>query len=170
MSANGRNNSQRNAAQNAITASGSSSASAGAAVSTGAETMVPLSVVARFGQGKTALSVNHQSQFVAATISFNLAPGRSLSDASAAIARAMAALHVPAGVVGSFAGTAQVFQQSLNSEAVLVAGALLAVYIVLGVLYESFVHPVTILSTLPSAGIGAVLALMLSTPSSRSSP
>ena len=160
-SANGRNNSQRNAAQNAIAASGSSSASAGAAVSTGAETMVPLSAVARFGPGKTALSVNHQSQFVAATISFNLAPGRSLSDASAAIGRAVAALHMPAGIVGSFAGTAQVFQQSLNSEAVLVAGALLAVYIVLGVLYESFVHPVTILSTLPSAGIGAVLALML---------
>ncbi len=160
-SANGRNNAQRNAAQNAIAASGSSSASAGAAVSTGAETMVPLSAVARFGPGKTALSVNHQSQFVAATISFNLAPGRSLSDASAAIGRAVAALHMPAGIVGSFAGTAQVFQQSLNSEAVLVAGALLAVYIVLGALYESFVHPVTILSTLPSAGIGAVLALML---------
>ncbi len=160
-SANGRNNSQRNAAQNAIAASGSSSASAGAAVSTGAETMVPLSAVARFSQGKTALSVNHQSQFVAATLSFNLAPGRSLSDASAAIGRAVAALHMPAGIVGSFAGTAQVFQQSLNSEAMLVAGALLAVYIVLGVLYESFVHPVTILSTLPSAGIGAVLALML---------
>ena len=160
-SANGRNNSQRNAAQNAIAASGSSSASAGAAVSTGAETMVPLSAVARFGSGKTALSVNHQSQFVAATISFNLAPGRSLSDASAAIERAVAELHMPADIRGSFAGTAQVFQQSLNSEAVLVAGALLAVYIVLGVLYESFVHPVTILSTLPSAGIGAVLALML---------
>ena len=160
-SANGRNNSQRNAAQNAIAASGSSSASAGAAVSTGAETMVPLSAVARFGPGKTALSVNHQSQFVAATISFNLAPGRSLSDASAAINRAVAELHMPADIQGSFAGTAQVFQQSLNSEAVLVAGALLAVYIVLGVLYESFVHPITILSTLPSAGIGAVLALML---------
>jgi len=160
-SANGRNNSQRNAAQNAIAASGSSSASAGAAVSTGAETMVPLSAVARFSQGKTALSVNHQSQFVAATISFNLAPGRSLSDASAAIDRAVAELHMPADIQGSFAGTAQVFQQSLNSEAVLIAGALLAVYIVLGVLYESFVHPITILSTLPSAGIGAVLALML---------
>ena len=160
-SANGIDNSQRNAAQNALAASGSSSASAGAAVSTGAETMVPLSAVAKFAPGKTALSVNHQSQFVAATISFNLAPGRSLSDASAAIDRAVAALHMPADIQGSFAGTAQVFQQSLNSEAVLIAGALLAVYIVLGVLYESFVHPITILSTLPSAGIGAVLALML---------
>ena len=160
-SANGINNSQRNAAQNALAASGSSSASAGAAVSTGTETMVPLSAVARFSTGKTALSVNHQSQFVAATISFNLAPGRSLSDAQAAINKAVADLHMPADIVGGFAGTAQVFQQSLNSEGVLIAAALLAVYIVLGVLYESFVHPITILSTLPSAGIGAVLALML---------
>jgi multidrug efflux pump len=104
--------------------------------------------------------VNHQSQYVAATISFNLAPGKSLSDAQAAIAKAVAALRMPADLVGNFAGTAQVFQQSLNSETTLVAAALLAVYIVLGVLYESFVHPVTILSTLPSAGIGAVLALM----------
>ena len=160
-SANGINNSQRNAAQNAIAASGSSSASAGAAVSTGQETMVPLSAVAHFGRGHTALSVNHQSQFVATTISFNLAPGRSLSDASAAIEKAVASIHMPADIVGGFAGTAQVFEQSLNSETVLVAAALLAVYIVLGVLYESFVHPITILSTLPSAGIGAVMALML---------
>ncbi len=160
-SANGINNSQRNAAQNALAVSGTSSASAGAAVSTGAETMVPLSAVAHFAQGHTALSVNHQSQFVAATISFNLAPGRSLSDAQAAIAKAVDGLHMPADIVGGFAGTAQVFQQSLNNEGVLVAGALLAVYIVLGILYESFIHPITILSTLPSAGIGAVLALML---------
>ena len=159
--ANGINNAQRNAAQNAIAASGSSTASSGAAVSTGQETMVPLSAVARFARGHTALSVNHQSQFVAATISFNLAPGRSLSDATAAIDRAVTALHMPADMTGGFAGTAQVFQQSLDSEKVLIAAALLAVYIVLGVLYESFVHPVTILSTLPSAGIGAVLALML---------
>jgi multidrug efflux pump len=123
--------------------------------------MVPLSAVARFGTGHTALSVNHQSQFVAATISFNLAPGHSLSDASAAINRAVLAIHMPADIVGGFAGTAQVFQQSLNSEGILIAAALLAVYIVLGVLYESFVHPITIISTLPSAGIGAVLALML---------
>ncbi len=159
--ANGINNSQRNAAQNALAASGSSSASAGAAVSTGAETMVPLSAIAHFSKGKTALSVNHQSQFVAATISFNLAPGRSLSDAQAAISKAVAAIRMPAGILGGFAGTAQVFQQSLNSEGMLIAAALLAVYIVLGILYESFVHPITILSTLPSAGIGAVLALML---------
>jgi multidrug efflux pump len=160
-SANGINNAQRNAAQNAIAATGKSVASSGAAVSTGQETMVPLSAVARFGTGHTALSVNHQSQFVAATLSFNLAPGRSLSDAAAAIDRAVLAIHMPADIVGGFAGTAQVFQQSLDSEGMLIAAALLAVYIVLGVLYESFVHPITILSTLPSAGIGAVLALML---------
>ena len=159
--ANGINNAQRNAAQNAIAASGSSVASSGAAVSTGAETMVPLGAVARFARGHTALSVNHQSQFVSGTISFNLAPGRSLSDAQAAIARAVAELHMPSDIVGGFAGTAQVFQQSLSSEPLLIAAALLAVYIVLGVLYESFVHPVTILSTLPSAGVGAVLALIL---------
>ena len=159
--ANGINNAQRNAAQNAIAASGSSVASSGAAVSTGAETMIPLGAVARFARGHTALSVNHQSQFVSVTISFNLAPGRSLSDAQAAIARAVADLHMPSDIVGGFAGTAQVFQQSLNSEPLLIGAALLAVYIVLGVLYESFVHPVTILSTLPSAGVGAVLALIL---------
>ncbi len=160
-SANGLNDSQRNAAQNALAASGSSVASSGASVSTGVETMVPLSAVASFGAGKTPLSVNHQSQFVAVTISFNLAPGRSLSDAAAAIERAKTTLNMPGDITGGFAGTAQVFQQSLNSEATLVAAALLAIYIVLGVLYESFVHPITILSTLPSAGVGAVLALML---------
>jgi multidrug efflux pump len=160
-SANGINNSQRNAAQNALASSGSSTASAGAAVSTGAETMVPLSAIAHFSRGQTALSVNHQSQFVAATISFNLAPGRSLSDAQAAIDKAVTDLRMPADLVGGFAGTAQVFQQSLNSEGVLIAAALLAVYIVLGILYESFIHPITILSTLPSAGIGAVLALLI---------
>ena len=159
--ANGINDSERNAAQNALAASGNSTASSGAAVSTGRETMVPLSAVARFDRGKTALSVNHQSQFVAATISFNLAPGRSLSDAQAAITKAVADLRMPAGLTGGFAGTAQVFQQSLNSEGILIAGALLAVYIVLGVLYESFIHPITILSTIPSASVGAVLALML---------
>jgi len=159
--ASGSSDSQRNAAQNALAASGSSTASAGAAVSTGQETMIPLSAVASFSRGKTALSVNHQSQLVAATISFNLAPGKSLSDASAVINQAVQDLHMPANITGGFAGTAQVFQQSLGNEAVLIGAALLAVYIVLGVLYESFIHPITILSTLPSAGIGAVLALML---------
>jgi multidrug efflux pump len=106
--------------------------------------------------------VNHQSQFVSTTISFNLAPGKSLSDAQEATDRAMAAIHAPATLHGAFTGTAQAFQQSLANEPILIAAALLAVYVVLGVLYESLVHPVTILSTLPSAGVGAVAALLLS--------
>jgi len=160
-SSSGAGDSARNAAQNSISSTGNSSASSGAAVSTGKETMVPLSAIAHFGPGNTPLAVNHQSQFVATTISFNLPPGKSLSDASTAINQAMAKLKMPADLIGSFAGTAQVFQSSLDDEKLLVAAALAAVYIVLGVLYESYIHPITILSTLPSAGVGAVLALML---------
>jgi multidrug efflux pump len=123
--------------------------------------MVPLSAIARFGPGNTPLSVNHQSQFVASTISFNLPPGQSLSDATAAIYETMGEIGVPQTIHGSFQGTAQAFQQSVASLPILVAAALAAVYIVLGILYESYIHPITILSTLPSAGIGALLALLL---------
>jgi multidrug efflux pump len=151
----------KNAATNAIAASGKSSSSAGAAVSTSKETMVPLSAIARFGPGNTPLSVNHQSQFVASTISFNLPPGRSLSDATDAIYETMAEIGVPQTIHGSFQGTAQAFQQSTSTLPILILAALAAVYIVLGILYESYIHPVTILSTLPSAGIGALLALLL---------
>ncbi|PXW27120.1 efflux RND transporter permease subunit [Paraburkholderia caballeronis] len=153
--------SARNLAINSIAASGKSSASAGAAVSTSKETMVPLSALASFGPGSTPLSVNHQSQFVASTISFNLPPGRSLSDATAAIYETMAQIGMPATIHGSFQGTAQAFQQSLNDQPLLILAALAAVYIVLGMLYESYIHPLTILSTLPSAGVGALLALLL---------
>ena len=153
--------SARNAAQNSISSTGKGNGSAGAAVSTGKETMIPLSAIAHFGPGSTPLAVNHQSQFVATTISFNLPPGKSLSDASNAINDAMRTLKMPADLVGTFAGTAQVFQSSLDDEKLLIGAALAAVYIVLGVLYESYIHPLTILSTLPSAGVGAVLALML---------
>ncbi len=107
------------------------------------------------------LAVNHQGLTVAATISFNLAAGASLSDAVREVNAAMTRLHVPATLRGGFQGTAQAFQQSLASEPYLILAAILAIYIVLGMLYESFIHPLTILSTLPSAGIGAVLALML---------
>jgi multidrug efflux pump len=123
--------------------------------------MVPLAAVTKYGPGKTALAVNHQGPFVAATISFNLAPGKSLSDATAEVAKAEAQIRMPASIHGSFQGTARTYQQSLSDEPMLIAAALLAVYIVLGVLYESYIHPITIISTLPSAGIGAVLALML---------
>jgi multidrug efflux pump len=151
----------RNAALNSIGATGKGGASSAAAVSTTQETMVPLAAFASWGPGNTPLSVNHQGNFVASTISFNLPPGRSLSDARAAIDATMAELRVPATIHGAFAGTAQVFVQSLSQEPLLIAAALVAIYIVLGILYESLVHPITILSTLPSAGLGAVLALML---------
>ena len=153
--------SARNAASNSLANTGKGSASSGAAVSTNQETMVPLSAISHYVPGSTPLAVNHQSQFVAATISFNLPPGRSLSDATAAISRAMVTLHVPASIHGTFSGTAQAFQQSLSDEPMLVGAALVAIYIVLGVLYESYIHPLTIISTLPSAGVGAVLALMM---------
>jgi multidrug efflux pump len=151
----------RNQATNSLTATGRTSASTGASVSTSQETMVPLSAVASFGPGTTPLAVNHQGLAVASTVSFNLAAGKSLSDATAAVDGAMLELGVPSTVRGTFQGTAQVFQSSLKNEPVLVLAALLTVYIVLGVLYESYVHPITILSTLPSAGVGAVLALLI---------
>jgi len=150
----------RNQAANALANTGHGSTSTGAAVSTFSESMVPLSAFSHYEPGKTPLAVNHQGLAVASTISFNLKPGASLSHATAAIEQAMTSLHVPSTIQGHFAGTAQVFQQSLNNEPILIAAALVAVYIVLGVLYESYVHPITILSTLPSAGVGAVLGLM----------
>ena len=153
--------SARNLAINSLAASGKSSASSGAAVSTAKETMIPLSAIASFGPGSTPLSVNHQSQFVASTISFNLPPGKSLSDATKAIYDTMAEIGMPGTIHGSFQGTAQAFQQSLSDMPLLILAALAAVYIVLGILYESYIHPLTILSTLPSAGVGALLALLL---------
>ncbi len=130
-------------------------------VSAGKGAQVPLSAIAHYAPTNTALGVNHQSQFVASTISFNLPEGTSLGQATVAIDGALAQLGVPATIRGSFQGTAQAFQASLNSQPWLILAALLTVYIVLGVLYESYVHPITILSTLPSAGVGALLALRL---------
>jgi len=153
--------SARNAANNALAASGKSSASSGAAVSTSSETMVPLASFSTYQPGSTPLAVNHQGHFVATTLSFNLPPGKSLSDAVATIADAERRIGMPATVHGTFAGTARTFQDSLGTLPILIAAALLAVYIVLGVLYESYIHPLTILSTLPSAGVGALLALLL---------
>jgi len=150
----------RNAANNQLAVSGHGSASTGSAVSAFGETMVPLAAFTHFGPGKTPLAVNHQGLFVASTISFNLAPGKSLSDAVTEIGAAMTKIGVPNSIHGSFQGTAQAYQSSLNSEPFLIMAAIGAIYIVLGILYESYVHPVTILSTLPSAGVGAVLALM----------
>jgi len=151
----------RNQQLNALTNNARGAASTGASVSTNSETMVPLSAFASYGPGNAPLSVNHQGPFVAGTFSFNLAPGQTLGTAVAAINRTMAQIHAPITVHGTFAGTAQIFLQSLQSEPLLILAAILSVYIVLGILYESYVHPLTILSTLPSAGAGAILALML---------
>ncbi|RJS19635.1 multidrug transporter subunit MdtC [Corallococcus sp. H22C18031201] len=122
---------------------------------------VPLSAFATFAPASTLLSVNHQGQFPSATISFNLLPGASLGTVVSAVEEAVHQMVLPAQLRGSFSGTAQAFQSSLASEPLLIAAALFAVYVVLGILYESTLHPITILSTLPSAGVGALLALLL---------
>jgi len=126
-----------------------------------AGTQVPLKTFATYGLSNTPLQVNHQGQFAASTISFNLSPGVSLSQATQAIGDMMNRIGVPDSIRGSFQGTARTFQASLQSQPWLILAALVTIYIVLGILYESYVHPVTILSTLPSAGVGALLALML---------
>ncbi|MBV1838442.1 efflux RND transporter permease subunit [Acetobacter estunensis] len=140
---------------------GGTSTSTGSAVSTGRSTMVPLTFITDITHARTALSINHDGQSVASTISFNLAKGVALSRAVAIINEETVGLHMPAGIHGSFAGNAAQFQKSVNDEPLLILAALVAVYVVLGILYESYVHPLTILSTLPSAGVGALLALQL---------
>jgi multidrug efflux pump len=152
----------RNLATNSIGASGRGASSTGTAVSTNAETMIPLSSVAHFTQGETPLVVNHQDLFVSSTVSFNLPTGVSLSTGVAAIEATMSKIGMPSDIRGEFAGAAKIFQQSLANEPFLVLAAFATIYISLGMLYESYIHPLTILSTLPSAGVGAVLALMLS--------
>jgi len=123
--------------------------------------VVPLSAISHFQTSNTPTAINHQGQFPAVTFSFNLDQGTSLKEATDAIDRAAVAIRLPDDIRGSFQGTAQVFQDSLSSEPVLIVTAIIAVYIVLGILYESFIHPITILSTLPSAGLGALLALLI---------
>jgi multidrug efflux pump len=153
-------NAEANQLTNAISnAKGGSSS--GSADSTAAETLVPFPALATVISNHTATQVSHQGGLVAATISFNLPPGGSLSKATLEIAEASKELGLPASIHGSFAGTAQVYAQSMSSMPLLIVAALVAVYIVLGILYENTVHPVTILSTLPSASIGATLALLI---------
>jgi multidrug efflux pump len=151
---------QANAVTNSISNSRGGSSS-GSADSTASETMVPLPTMTTYLSNHTATQVNHQSGMVAATVSFNLPPGGSLSVASAAIDKAMRELGMPASIRGSFAGAGQVYNQSMSTMPLLVLAAFAAVYIVLGILYENTIHPITILSTLPSAGIGATLALLI---------
>ncbi len=135
--------------------------STGQALSSVLTPMVPLSAIARFSENATAASVSHEDGELSTTVSYNLAEGRTLSDAEAAVRQAEAEISLPNNVRGSFAGTARSAQQSQNEQPLLILAALVVIYIVLGILYESLVHPLTVISTLPSAGVGAVLALML---------
>src|ERR1700733_6941140 len=151
----------RNLATNAIAATGRSSASSGTAVSTQVESMVPLAAFSHYVFDHAPLSVNHQGLFVASTISFNLEPQYSLSDAVAAIRKTIDQIQMPGAIHGTFAGTANAFQSSLQDEPILILAALVAAYVTLGILYESYIHPLTILSTLPSATLGALIALLL---------
>jgi multidrug efflux pump len=130
-------------------------------VSGGNGVEVPLSTIAHVESTNTPTAINHQGELPAVTFSFNLDPGTSLSQATAIIEKAAQSVHLPDTIRGTFQGTAQVFEESLSSEPVLILTAIIAVYIVLGVLYESYIHPITILSTLPSAGLGALLALLV---------
>jgi multidrug efflux pump len=123
--------------------------------------MVPLSAFTHFERTATSLAVNHQSQFPSVTVSFNLAPGVALGEAVKSIEEAQREMGFPASIRSSFAGTAQAFKASLANQPFLILAALVTVYIVLGILYESYIHPITILSTLPSAGVGAILALLI---------
>ena len=154
------NDAARNLANNALATGGRRNTSTGSAVSTSKEKMVPLSAFARFVTGTTPVSVAHTGTSVSTSIAFNLPEGVSLSTALAAIDRTTNRIGMPTTVHGAFYGTARTFQQSLNNEPLLILAALVAVYIVLGMLYESYFHPLTIISTLPSAGVGALLALL----------
>jgi multidrug efflux pump len=151
----------RNQQLNALTNSARGGVSTGASVSTRLETMVPLSAFVSFGPGATPLAVNHQGPFVATTFSFGLPEGEAISVAQAAIQRTMAKIDVPISIHSEAAGTFQLFQKSLANEPLLLLAAVITIYIVLGILYESLIHPLTILSTLPSAGVGAVLAILI---------
>jgi len=146
------------ASPNTLVSSGSANPSAVTTVNGAA---VPLSAFTRFEMKSSPLSVNHQGQFPVVTISFNLAPNASLGEATNAIDKAQREIGMPLSVQGAFQGTAASFQASLSNEPLLILAALITVYIVLGVLYESYIHPITILSTLPSAGVGAILALLI---------
>ncbi|MEM5460696.1 efflux RND transporter permease subunit [Paraburkholderia phytofirmans] len=142
-------------------ATGASAATPSAAAQANGSALVPLAAMARFSTGPSAISINHQATFSAITVSFNLRPGASIGPVTQQISQAVAALRMPASISGAFAGTAAAFRESMASEPLLILAALLSVYVVLGMLYENLVHPLTILSTLPSAGVGALIALLL---------
>lgn len=151
--------SYQNAMANAL--AGGKSASNGSAVTTMRETMVPLPLLGKVETVSTPLAVNHQGQFVSTTISFNLTPGTTIGPAIESIQKALVSLHIPRSIQGNFAGNLAQFKKTVNQEPILIAGALAAIYVVLGILYESLIHPLTILSTLPSAGVGALITVFL---------
>src|SRR5260370_23051463 len=150
----------RNLAANSLANAGRGNTSTGTAVSVAQETVVPFSAFSHFSTGTTPVSVNHTGTSVSTGIAFNLPVGESLDVALAAINRKMSEIHVPISIRGGTYGTARLFQQSSNNTPLMLVAALIAIYVVLGVLYESYSQPLTILSTLPSAGVGALLALM----------
>jgi multidrug efflux pump len=150
-----------NAITSNVGASASSTTNANATTTTALANAIPLGAFTKIHRGTESLSIDHQGQFPAVTISFNLSPRASLGEALTSIEKAQSDLDMPASVQVGFQGTAAAFEDSLSNEGLLIIAALVAVYIVLGVLYESFIHPVTILSTLPSAGVGALLALII---------
>jgi len=152
--------SARNAAANSLANAGRSNTSTGAAVSVSREDVVPFSAFSHFSTGVTPLTVNHTGTSASTSIAFNLPEGEALSTALAAIERTMSQIHVPTTIRGGSYGTARLFQQNTSSEPLLLLASFAAIYVVLGILYESYSHPLTILSTLPSAGVGALLALM----------
>jgi multidrug efflux pump len=150
----------RNLAANSLANAGRGNTSTGSAVSVSRETVVPFSAFSHFATGTTAVSVNHTGTSVSTSISFNLPEGESLGTALAAIDRTMSQIHVPVTIQGGSYGTAKLFQQNASGQPLMLLAALLAIYVVLGMLYESYTQPITILSTLPSAGVGALLALL----------
>ncbi|MCU0838447.1 MAG: efflux RND transporter permease subunit [Rhodospirillales bacterium] len=152
----------RNQRVNRVGTAGRGGVSSGAAVSTGVAPMIPLAAFGQLSIEPAPLAINHQGHFVATTLSFNLPPGGSLGEAVTAIQRTMVEIGVPATIQGGFQGTAKIFRDSLANQPLLIVAAIVSVYMVLGILYESYVHPLTILSTLPSAGAGATLALLIS--------
>jgi multidrug efflux pump len=149
----------RNQATNKIANTGRGAASTGAAVSTRVETMVPFAALSKYGSGSTPTSISHQGHFAAVTVSFSVAPGYALSDVTRIIPAVANEIGMPPSVHGTFAGTAGAFQSSLSAGPLLILAAIVTIYIVLGILYESYVHPLTIISTLPTAGIGAFILL-----------
>ena len=151
----------RNLASNSLANAGRGNTSTGTAISLAAEPVVPFSAFSHYVTSTTPTSVNHTGTSISTSFSYNLAPGVALSTALAAIEQTMARIHMPISIHGSAYGTAQLFQQSSGNEPLILVAALLAIYVVLGVLYESFTQPLTIISTLPSAGLGALLALLL---------